>query len=146
MQAIFALAGVIVGVLLKAVFDILLENRRWAKENRQYFKNKRIDSYSSFIASAQDMALRSWSIHESSKDDEYVELSRKFLSDYQVVYMLAGSSVRNVANGVLEAVNRCSPMCGVKPTTKADLDVNQTMLYQRTTLFQDQVQKELEIF
>jgi len=69
----------------------------------------------------------------------------KFLSDYQQAYMLAGSTVRNVANGLLEAVNKCSPMAGIRPNTEEEVSANHKMLYERTTLFQNQVQKELDI-
>jgi hypothetical protein len=36
-------------------------------------------------------------------------------------------------------------MSGTKPTTHEELNKNHILLYQRTTLFQNQVQKELQI-
>lgn len=144
-QGLFALAGVIVGFLLKSVFDLIMENRRWTREDRLYFKNKRLEAYASLVSIAELMALTSWDLHENGKDEEYVDLMHRFLTAYQTAFMLASSTTRNQANGILEAVQLCSPMSGKKPTTKEDLTRNHTLLYQRITLFQNQVQKELNI-
>jgi hypothetical protein len=87
-QGAFALAGVFVGAVLKSLFDLLIENRRWRREDRQYFKDKRLEAYISLVASAQEMVMMSWELYEERKDNEYSALMHKFLSDYQTVYIL----------------------------------------------------------
>ena len=145
-QGLFALAGVVVGFLLKAIFDYITENRRWAREDRLYFKDKRLEAYASLVSLAELMSMTSWELQVKGKEDEYVDLMHRFLTAYQTAYMLASSTTRNQANGVLEAVQQCSPMSGKKPTNEEELMQNHMLLYQRTTLFQNQVQKELNIF
>lgn len=145
-QGTFALGGVVLGVFLKAVLDYFLEQQRWAREDRHYFKSKRLDAYVSLIVLAEQMALSGWELYEAEDKTEYVNMMKQFLSAYQTAYLLASSTTRNVANGVLEAVNQCTPMSKQKPSTLQDVTRNHTLLYQRITLLQNQAQKELGIF
>jgi hypothetical protein len=103
--ALIGLAGVIVEALLKTVFDLVVETRRWRREDRLRYDEERLDAYVGLLRAGREVAdfelqamaapyFGTEAVATPRYIGESLKLHRDFTSAYQRVAILGSATVR----------------------------------------------------